>query len=154
MACEKVFVSKLHEKGLRLTPQRELIFSALHEIAGAATVEEIYARAQAHQLRANCSSRRRRVVVDISTVYRTLELLQQFGLVACVDAGEERRRYELLGLRGPHVHLVCQRCGAIDGIDLQEMGELAERLRALYGFVTDLEHLSIPGLCARCAGPA
>ena len=49
--------------------------------------------------------------VDISTVYRTLDLLRQFEIVACLDAGDGQNRYELLGLHGPHVHLVCQSCG-------------------------------------------
>lgn len=57
--------------------------------------------------------------MDISTVYRTLDLLQEFDLVSCVDPPDDQRRYELLGIHGPHLHLVCQACGQITGADLE-----------------------------------
>jgi Fur family transcriptional regulator, ferric uptake regulator len=140
MACEEVFIQKLRERGFRLTPQREMVLSAMHDIEGLATADEIYTRVQGQSS-----------AVDISTVYRTLELLQEFQLVACVDAGDGQRRYELLGVHGPHIHLVCQACGQVTGIDLQEAQPLAQQLLARYGFAADLNHLSISGLCQRCA---
>ena len=140
MACEEVFLEKLRARGLRLTPQREMILSTLHEIKGLATVEEIYDRVQAITS-----------AVDISTVYRTLDLLQAFDIVACIDAGDGQHRYELLGVHGPHIHLVCQSCGKVIGVDLEEAQPLAERFRARYGFAADLDHLSISGLCRACA---
>lgn len=143
MACEEVFIKKLRERGFRLTPQREMVLSAMHDIEGLATVDEIYTRVQGQSS-----------AVDISTVYRTLELLQEFQLVACVDAGDGQHRYELLGIHGPHIHLVCQACGQVSGIDLQEGQPLARQLEARYGFVTDLDHLSISGLCQTCAARA
>jgi Fur family ferric uptake transcriptional regulator len=57
--------------------------------------------------------------VDISTVYRTLDLLQEFDLVSSVDPGDDQRRYELLGIHGPHLHLVCRACGRVIGADLE-----------------------------------
>ena len=140
MACEEIFLQKLHERGFRLTPQREMVLSAMHEIEGLATADEIYTRVQEQSS-----------AVDISTVYRTLELLRKFQLVACVDPGDGQHRYELLGIHGPHVHLVCQACGQVTGIDLQDAQPLAQKLQARYGFVADLDHLSIPGLCRTCA---
>jgi Fur family ferric uptake transcriptional regulator len=140
MACEQVFIEELHKRGFRLTPQREIILSVLHEIEGLATADEIYGRVQ------NISSS-----VDISTVYRTLDLLQEFDLVSCVDASEDQRRYELLSLHGPHLHLVCQACGQVIGADLGVAEPFGQRLKAGYGFQAALEHLSIPGLCQACA---
>jgi Fur family ferric uptake transcriptional regulator len=140
MACEEVFLSKLRDRGLRLTPQREMILSVMHDVEGLTTAEEIYAQVQ------SLTS-----AVDISTVYRTLDLLQRLDIVACVDPGDGQHRYELLGVHGPHVHLICASCGKVTGIDLEEAGPLAERLWANHGFVTDLDHLSIPGLCRACA---
>jgi Fur family ferric uptake transcriptional regulator len=140
MACEELFVRKLRERGLRLTPQRELVLSALHGTEGLATADEIYG--QVHTVSA---------AVDVSTVYRTLDLLQDLDIVACIDTGDGERRYELLGVHGPHVHLICQSCGAVRGVDLAEVRPLAERLQERYGFVADLGHLSIPGLCCDCA---
>ena len=143
MACEEVFVEKLREHGLRLTPQREMILSAMHKMEGLVTAEEIY-----EQIQSITSA------VDISTVYRTLDLLQEFDIVACLDRGDGQHHYELLGVHGPHIHLICQSCGKVRGIDLQEAQALAEQLQARYGFVADLDHLSISGLCRECAsGP-
>lgn len=143
MACEEVFLQKLRDRGLRLTPQREMILSVMHDVEGLATAEGIYA-----QVRALTSA------VDISTIYRTLDLLQELDIVAYVDPGDGQRRYELLGVHGPHVHLVCTSCGKVSGIDLREAGPLAERLWVDHAFVADLDHLSIPGLCRVCAEDA
>ena len=140
MACEQVFIQQLRERGFRLTPQREMILSVLHEIEGLATVAEIYSRVQ----RLSSS-------VDISTIYRTLDLLQEFDLVSCVDAGDDQRRYELLGIHGPHLHLVCLACGQVIGADLEIAQAFGERLQAEHGFQPALDHLSIPGLCLACA---
>ena len=139
MACEEVFIKHLRERGFRLTPQREMILSALHEVEGLVTVEEIYGRVQKIS-----------TSVDVSTVYRTLDLLQEFDLVACVDSGDDQRRYELLGVHGPHLHLVCQACGQVIGADLEVAQAFGQRLQAEYGFVPALDHLSVPGLCASC----
>jgi len=143
MSCEQVFFKRLREHGFRLTPQREMILSVLHDVEGFATAEEIYERVSAIT-----SS------VDISTVYRTLELLQDFHLVASVDPGDGQRRYELLGLHGQHFHLICLSCGKIIGVKPDVVEGLATELRETYGFEIDLEHLSIPGLCKACAQDA
>ncbi len=140
MACEQIFLQQLRKRGFRLTPQREIILSVLHEIEGWATADEIYRQVQ------NVSGS-----VDVSTVYRTLDLLQELGLVACVDAGDDQRRYQLLGIHGPHLHLVCQACGQVIGADLESAQAFAQRLQADYGFRAALEHLSVPGLCPTCA---
>jgi Fur family ferric uptake transcriptional regulator len=141
MACEEVFVQELRERGFRLTPQREMILSVMHEVDGLATADEIYGRV-----------RKLSAAVDISTVYRTLDLLQEFNMVACVDPGDGQHRYGLLGVHGPHIHLVCQLCGAVIGIKRDKAQPLGERLLADHGFVIDLEHLAIPGLCRECSG--
>ena len=140
MSCEQVFMQQLRERGFRLTPQREMILSVLHDIEELATAEEIYSRVQ------SLSSS-----VDISTVYRTLDLLQEFDLVSCVDPGDSQRRYEFLGIHGTHLHLVCQACGQVTGADLEVAQAFGERLKAEYEFQATLDHLSIPGLCQACA---
>ncbi len=140
MSCEEVFFQQLREQGFRLTPQREMVLSVLHEIEGFATAEEIYERVSA------ISSS-----VDISTVYRTLELLQDFRMVASVDPGDGQRRYELLGLHGHHLHLVCRSCGEIIGVELGAIEPFADRMKKEQGFDLAVEHLSIPGLCRACS---
>ena len=139
MACEELFRERLRESGLRLTPQREMVLNVLHRIDGTATAEEIYG-----QVRALSSA------VDISTVYRTLDLLRELELVACIDPGGDQHRYELLGAHGPHLHLACRSCGKIFGVDLVEAGPLIAHLRDQYGFEAELGDVTIPGLCRDC----
>lgn len=140
MACEQVFLQQLRERGFWLTPRREMILSVLHDVERLATVDEIHSWVQ-----------RLSTSVDLSTVYRTLDLLQDFDLVSCVDPGEDQRRYELLGIHGPHLHLVCQTCGQVIAADVEVAKSFGESLRAEYGFRPALDHLSIPGLCPACA---
>jgi Fe2+ or Zn2+ uptake regulation protein len=100
VACEELFIRSLRRRGFRLTPQREVILSALHQVVGLATVEEILTQVQMIS-----------TAVDVSTVYRTLDLLQKLGVVASVVGSDGQRRYELLHHHGPHIHLVCISCG-------------------------------------------
>ena len=139
MSCEKAFLERLRERGFRLTPQREMVLSVMHGLEGFCTAEDIYGRV------GEISS-----AVDISTVYRTLDLLQEFELVASVDRGEGQRVYQLVGVEGPHLHLVCRSCGEVTGAELEPAGPLAAFLEEQYGFETDLRHLSVPGLCREC----
>ena len=140
MACEKVFMRELRERGFRLTPQREMVLSAMHEVDGLVTADEIYGRV-----------RELSTAVDISTVYRTLDLLQDLKMVACIDPGDGQNRYELLGVHGPHIHLVCQLCGTVTGVELDQAQPLVDRLLAEHGFAVDLDHLTIQGLCRECS---
>ena len=140
MSCEETFIKQLREHGFRLTPQREMVLSVLHDVEGFVTADQVYERVS------TISSS-----VDISTVYRTLELLQDFHLVASVDPGDGQRRYELLGLHGQHFHLVCRRCGKIIGVEPAAIEPFAARMREERGFEIDLEHLSVPGLCEACS---
>jgi len=140
VSCQKEFFKQLRERGFRLTPQREMVLSVMHQIEGFATVEEIHER-----VRALSSS------VDVSTVYRNLELLQDFHLVASVYPGDGQRRYQLISVHGEHLHLVCRSCGAVIGADLEPFRPLISYLKEQHGFEVDLEHMSIPGLCRTCS---
>ena len=139
MACEELFRERLRESGLRLTPQREMVLDVLHRLDGTVTVDEIY-----EQVRVLSSA------IDISTVYRTLDLLKGLELVACIDSGSEQHRYELLGTHGPHLHLACRSCSKIVGVELAEAEPLIAHLRSQYGFEADLGDVTIPGLCRDC----
>ena len=139
MTCEKVFLERLRESGLRLTPQREMVLSVMHQIQGVATAEEIHTKVQA------LSS-----AIDISTVYRTLDLLKALHLVACIDPSDQQHRYELVGDHGPHLHLVCRSCGEIIGVEPEEVKSFTAHLRTVHGFEAELSAVTIPGLCQEC----
>jgi Fur family ferric uptake transcriptional regulator len=116
-----------------------MVLEVLHRLDGTATAEEIY-----EQVRVVSSA------VDISTVYRTLDLLRELELVACIDPGSDQHRYELLGVHGPHLHLACRSCGKIVGVDLDEAKPLIARMQEEHGFAIELGDVTIPGLCRDC----
>jgi len=91
---------ELSKQGYRLTPQRLMILVAIENSDDHISAEEIYSQVVAKYPN-----------VNISTVYRTLELLKRLGLATETDLGEGRVRYHPAG-KGHHHHLVCRECGA------------------------------------------
>ncbi len=134
MSCHKV----LQEKGYRLTPQRMLVIEALHRADGHISAEEIYEQLHSRYPYSN-----------ISTVYRTLELLKELNLVTETDFGDGRVRYHVAE-KGHHHHLVCYRCGKITDLDESALYPLKDTLLHDYGFEADLRHLAILGECSEC----
>jgi Fur family ferric uptake transcriptional regulator len=128
----------LHDLGYRLTPQRIMILKAVEQADSHISVDDIYT--QVH---------RQYAYMNISTVYRTLELLEKLGLVLKTDFGEGRVRYHPAD-KGHHHHLVCQKCGAIIDIDESTLARLQDVLLARYNFNASLKHVAIFGLCGDC----
>jgi Fur family ferric uptake transcriptional regulator len=127
----------LRASGYRVTPQRQLVLEAVTRLEHA-TPEEIYAEV-----------RQTAVGVNVSTVYRTLELLEQVGLVTHTHLGHGAHRYHLAA-EAKHIHLVCRVCGGITELDQAAVGPLVKSLDADYGFETDVGHLTVFGTCGRC----
>lgn len=130
----------LRELGYRLTPQRMLILTALQQSSDHVSAEEIHA-----QVRASYPH------VNISTIYRTLELLKNLGLVMETDLGGERFRYHYAD-KGHHHHLICERCGATTEVDESLFLPLKRTLLKEYGFQANISHLAIFGRCQNCQG--
>ncbi len=139
MSCEQGFFKSLHGKGLRLTPQRKEILSALHELDQLATAEEIFQYTQ-----------RKSPHLDISTVYRTLELLKKFQIVTCLQGNDGQYRYELVHTHAPHVHLVCRLCGRVLEAAIDSLEPFVSCMQGQYGFQVDVNSLSVGGLCREC----
>ena len=131
-------ISKLSEQGYRLTPQRMMVLSAVENSDNHISAEEIYAHVIAKYPH-----------VNISTVYRTLELLKRLDLVTETDLGGGRVRYHPAD-KGHHHHLVCQECGRIIDLDESVLSSLRGMLLREYKFSADLRHLAIFGHCAHC----
>jgi Fur family ferric uptake transcriptional regulator len=87
--------------------------------------------------------------VNISTVYRTLELLKKLDLVTETDLGGGRFRYHPAN-KGHHHHLICRRCGATIDLDESLLVPLEKALLRKHDFVAEIRHLAITGLCSRC----
>jgi Fur family ferric uptake transcriptional regulator len=138
MAQVKDIVSRLSQKGYRMTPQRLMILKAIEGARGHVSAEEIYQ-----------DVRNRYPGLNISTVYRTLDLLKETGLVTETDMGDGRVRFHSMGHEHHH-HLVCSKCGKIIDLDEETLSPLTSVLSEKYGFRADLKHLAIFGRCKGC----
>src|SRR4030042_2906935 len=126
MEHHRNLTAELTERGYRLTPQRMMIISSIENSTNHISAEEIYAQVVA-----------RYPNVNISTVYRTLELLKRLGLVTETDLGEGRVRYHPAD-KGHHHHLVCRECGAIIDLDESILSLVRGALLREYGFIAGL----------------
>jgi Fur family ferric uptake transcriptional regulator len=126
----------LHERGLRMTPQRQLVLDAVRTL-GHATPEQICAQVQ-----------QTAPAVNITTIYRTLDLLDRIGLVHHTHLGHGAPTYS--AHEHEHVHLVCHQCGAVMELPTELMGGLVAELADRHGFTLDVSHLALSGICANC----
>lgn len=129
---------RLRAVGLRRTSQRRAVLQALDELRHA-TVDEVAAHVQ-----------RTAPELSLSTVYRTLEALDEAGLVTHAHLHHGSPTYHTLD-EDPHIHLVCSSCGRVEQQPAEVAAPLAEVVRASLGFVVDLTHLALHGRCAQCA---
>ncbi len=128
----------LRSRGLRLTAQRQLVLEAVRRL-GHATPEQIH-----QDVRATAAG------VNITTVYRTLELLEELGLVTHTHLTHGAPTYHLAGTDA-HVHLVCRGCGAVSEVPPEKLEPMASMLARDADFFVDIGHVALFGLCGRCA---
>jgi len=127
---------RLRRVGQRVTPQRLVILGAI--VSGEhLSADEVFTRVEA-------------LIpgVNRSTVYRTLKLFRDLGLVSMTDLGGGARRFELID--EPHHHLICHRCGDILDLDDELVDPLRHQILVRYGFVPAIDHLALFGSCAEC----
>ncbi|HEU5430022.1 MAG TPA: transcriptional repressor [Thermomicrobiales bacterium] len=127
---------RLRAAGQRVTCQRLVILEAL-EPGAHLSADDVFARVEPLL-----------PAVNRSTVYRTLELFREIGLVSETDLGGGVRQFELLDER--HHHLICRACGDLIEIDDALVAPLRTALRERYGFVAGIDHLAIFGICDYC----
>lgn len=132
MADDDELSAALRSRGLRVTNQREIVLAAVRHL-GHATPEEISAAVDG---------------VDVTTVYRTLQLLEDLGLVSHTHLGHGAPSYRGAGDR--HIHVVCHACGKVVDAPPGLADPLVDRLRADTGFELDLAHFTAFGHCADC----
>ncbi|WP_072487996.1 transcriptional repressor [Streptomyces atratus] len=131
----------LRQRGYRLTPQRQLVLEAVDTLEHA-TPDDILS-----EVRRTASG------VNISTVYRTLELLEELGLVSHAHLGHGAPTYHLAD-RHHHIHLVCRDCTDVIEADVGVVAEFTAKLKSSFGFETDMKHFAIFGRCAGCTAKA
>jgi Fur family ferric uptake transcriptional regulator len=124
--------TRLRERGLRMTAQREQILTAVREL-NHATPEQINDAVPD---------------VDLTTVYRTLELLEELGIIrhAHLDHGAPAYR----PAEDEHIHVVCHTCKSVIDAPPDLVTALERRLFDEQGFVLDRSHFTVFGRCAPC----
>ncbi len=90
--------------------------------------------------------------LHLSTIYRTLEALEQLGVVTRADLGQGRAVYH--PVERAHHHLVCEECGALTEVPEEVFAPLTDALRARYGFHASSHHIAVSGQCRDCASRA
>jgi Fur family ferric uptake transcriptional regulator len=126
--------TRLRETGYRLTPQRELILEAVERL-GHATPDEVLAEVRKHS-----------TAVNASTVYRTLEVLEELGLIRHAHLSDRAPTYHSTS-EHEHFHLVCRNCHKVISVDPHVLTPVSERLAADHGFTIDVGHLTVFGTC-------
>lgn len=121
-----------------MTPQRLLILRALRHAGGHISATQILE--QVHEVYP---------FVDISTVYRTLDVLKRLRLATVTDMGSGDAVFEWAPEQ-PHHHLVCNSCGAAQEVGHEYLAGLEASIPRDFGFTPDLDHFAIFGLCAAC----
>jgi Fur family ferric uptake transcriptional regulator len=128
----------LRDEGYRLTPQRMMILTLLRHAPGHLSAGEIYDKVKEDS-----------PYVDISTVYRTLNVLKDLGLVSETQMGGRDASFEWIGGE-PHHHLICRKCDSVTPLDHAYLQRLVAEIARDLGFQADVAHLAIFGLCREC----
>lgn len=128
----------MHRAGHRVTTQRVMILDAVCEGGGHTTLKQIYARLH-----------RMDDTIDQSSVYRTLKLFVELGIVISAENATGETVYEIPKLHKHH-HLVCRRCGNEQEIGHEAMQSMFALVEQQNGFTVEMDHLVLFGLCAAC----
>jgi Fur family ferric uptake transcriptional regulator len=116
-----------------------MILSALRHTDGHLTAGEIFAKVRADY-----------PYVDVSTVYRTLNVLKELRLVSETDMGTGDTTYEWMRKQDRHHHLICRQCSAVAALDDRFLDSVSAQITIDSGFKADIDHFAIFGLCADC----
>ena len=138
MSCEDETAELLRRAGHKMTPQRLMIVRALRHAEGHMSAAQI-----AEQVREDYP------FVDVSTVYRTLDVLKRMRLATSTDMGSGDVVFEWAPEQ-PHHHLICTSCGDVAELEHGYLEGLEGKISADFGFAPDLHHFAIFGLCREC----
>ena len=131
----------LRERGVRLTRQRQILLDLIDKSGMHLDAESLYLMAKERDPKLN------RV-----TVYRTLKLLKQGGLVDELDLmhyGGDQHYYETR-LKQEHAHVICLRCGKVEEFFGEPLQKLRRQVEAHFGFQVLLARTEIGGYCSHC----
>jgi Fur family ferric uptake transcriptional regulator len=130
---EKISLT-LEARGYRITPSRRAVIAATLAQSGHFTADDLVTR---------CRGAGR------ATVFRTLRLLAELGVVCRVIMEDGSMRY-LVSQRGHHHHMVCSACGKVQDLDAGALEDLIRELSAAAGYEVEGHWLELYGRCSGC----
>ena len=139
---EQDYAASMRSQGYRLTPQREIILDTLCELGGHVPVTVLVE-----------AVRKKASAIDRATVYRTVSFFTELGMIASTEIDGVSVVEIAPEQESNHGHLVCRGCGYIVHVPADLYGDLSRQLEEDYGFATELQSLTIEGLCAECKLP-
>jgi Fur family ferric uptake transcriptional regulator len=128
----------LRERGGRLTTPRRLVLQALFATDDLVPAERIAAGTDTG------------IPLDLTSVYRNLERLEQLGVVRHIHVGHGPGVYGLLS-HGEREYLVCEACGKVTPADAEQLDRVRAVIREQFGYEARFTHFPIHGRCADCA---
>ena len=135
---EKKLVATLSQSGYKLTAQRRSVLGAIVSSREHLTPAAVHERVKQDNPR-----------VGLVTVYRTLELFSELGLI-CRVHGEGKSQSYTLAPTGHHHHMICSECGAVADFTDCDLSDLEERLSQETGFEIEGHLLEFTGRCSNC----
>jgi Fur family transcriptional regulator, ferric uptake regulator len=138
MIDSKDFLGKIRSAGYKVTPQRKAIVEAILEADKSLTPQELHA-----------TLARKNPDIGLVTVYRTIDVLDQLGLLCQFQPGGNARSFKA-GLAEHHHHLVCRGCGDVVDFTGRCPTELETRLEQETGFIITNHRLEFAGYCRDC----
>lgn len=131
-------MERIAAEGGRRTASRHAVVRAIVQCHGHITVDQIVETVQRHL-----------PSVDVSTVYRTVEMLRELDIVERVHIGYGRAVYHLVDHE--HHHLYCRECGEVRELPSSALAQLSQTIETDFGFVLDQRPVSFAGLCEKCS---
>lgn len=139
----KFFWDKIKEKGYKITSQRKYIIDIFLNLGGHVSVEEVFEEIKKRKNRDIQAKK-----IGIATIYRTLKMLKNLGLVSERHFGDGRARYEITSEH--HDHLICKECGlTVEFLD-QEIEERQKYIAQKHNFLLISHRHELLGLCQKC----
>ncbi|HAV10489.1 MAG TPA: transcriptional repressor [Dehalococcoidia bacterium] len=139
MMTERKLATLLRREGYKVTPQRRAILKIVTETHDHLTPAALYERVQKAQPH-----------IGLVTIYRTIQILEQLGLICEMHAERTSRSYLLKRASEHHHHIVCSGCGTVTDVTHCELEKLQEQLAKETGFEIDGHILEFFGYCRQC----
>lgn len=136
---QEVFADYLAAQNLKMTPQRRLILDTLIKHDNHVSSEELYAKVK-----------KRDKSIGQATVYRTLKLLNESGLIEPLDFADGVVRYEMSYGESHHDHLICENCGENIEILDEVIETRQEEIAVHHGFILKRHKMYLYGICGNC----